>query len=60
MLTTLAAYSNLDHNTGYTQHTVDVSGYAGQTVTVKFTGTETDTSGGTTDFVIDDTALTTK
>ncbi|TQF01656.1 glycoside hydrolase [Kitasatospora acidiphila] len=60
VLTTLATYSNLDHNTGYTQHTVDVSGYAGQTVTVKFTGTETDTSGGTTDFVIDDTALATK
>ena len=31
----------------------------GQTVTVKFTGSETDTSGGTTSFVIDDTALTT-
>jgi hypothetical protein len=59
VLTTLAGYSNLDHNTGYTQHTVDVSAYAGQTVTVKFTGKETDTNGGTTDFVIDDTSLTT-
>ncbi|MCC9310319.1 glycoside hydrolase [Kitasatospora sp. RB6PN24] len=60
VLTTLASYSNLDHNSGYTQHTVDVSAYAGQTVTVKFTGTETDANGGTTDFVVDDTSLTTK
>jgi hypothetical protein len=57
VLATLATYSNLDHNTGYTQESSDMSAYAGQTVTVKFTGTETDTKGGTTDFVFDDTAL---
>ncbi|HEV2374084.1 MAG TPA: glycoside hydrolase family 9 protein [Streptosporangiaceae bacterium] len=57
VLTTLATFSNLSHNTGYTQHTYDVSAYDGQTVTVKFTGTETDANGGTTDFVLDDTAL---
>ena len=57
VLATLATYSNLDANTGYAQQSADMSAYAGQTVTVKFTGTETDTDGGTTDFVIDDTAL---
>ncbi|HLX47018.1 MAG TPA: hypothetical protein VKS82_01680, partial [Streptosporangiaceae bacterium] len=57
VLTTLATFSNLNAASGYQQHSYDVSAYAGQTVTVKFTGTETDTNGGTTDFVIDDTAL---
>src|SRR5579863_1868321 len=59
VLTTLATFSNLNAASGYQQHSYDVSAYAGQTVTVKFTGTETDTNGGTTDFVIDDTALNT-
>jgi len=57
VLATLATYSNLDPNTGYTQQSADLSAYAGQTITLKFTGTETDTNGGTTDFVFDDTAL---
>jgi endoglucanase len=57
VLDTLATYSNLNANTGYAQHTFTVSAYAGQTITVKFTGTETDADGGTTNFVIDDTAL---
>ncbi|MFI0719437.1 glycosyl hydrolase family 8 [Streptomyces sp. NPDC021224] len=60
VLTTLATYSNLDHANGYTQHTADVSAYAGRTVTLRFTGTETDANGGTTSFVLDDTALTTR
>lgn len=59
VLTTLATYSNLNKAAGYTQHSFDVSSYAGQTVTLKFTGAETDTSGGTTSFVADDTALQT-
>jgi serine protease len=54
--TTLATLSNLDKNTGYVQKTFDVSALAGQTVTVKFTGTED--SSAQTSFVIDDTALT--
>ncbi|AUG75173.1 glycoside hydrolase [Kitasatospora sp. MMS16-BH015] len=58
VLTTLATYSNLDKNTGYTQRTFNLSPYLGQTVTLKFTGTETDANGGTTDFTIDDAALT--
>ncbi|MEY9932665.1 hypothetical protein ABH926_007316 [Catenulispora sp. GP43] len=60
VLTTLATFSNLDKVSGYTQHTSDVSAYAGQTVTLRFTGKETDTKGGTTSFVLDDTALNTK
>jgi hypothetical protein len=54
VLTTLATFSNLNAASGYTQHSYSVSGYAGQTVTVKFTGSED--SSGPTSFVIDDTA----
>lgn len=57
LLGTVGSFSNLDAAAGYAQHSADLSAYAGQTVTVKFTGSETDTSGGTTDFVVDDTAL---
>ncbi|MDJ0344291.1 putative Ig domain-containing protein [Streptomyces sp. H10-C2] len=52
---TLATYSNLNKNTGYAQKSFDLSSFAGQTVSVKFTGTE-DVSLQTS-FVIDDTAL---
>ncbi|WP_370155211.1 putative Ig domain-containing protein [Streptacidiphilus sp. EB129] len=55
VLGTLAGYSNLNHNTGYAQHSFDLSPYAGQTVTLQFTGTED--SELQTSFVIDDTAL---
>ncbi|MBY8886934.1 immune inhibitor A [Streptomyces sp. PTM05] len=55
VLGTLATYSNLNAASGYTQRTFDLSGYAGQTVTVKFTGTED--AQKQTSFVIDDTAL---
>ncbi|MFC8714458.1 M1 family aminopeptidase [Streptomyces sp. NPDC057197] len=54
---TLATYSNLDKNTGYAQKTVDVSSYAGQTVSLSFTGTED--SSLRTSFVLDDVALDT-
>lgn len=54
--TTLATFSNLNHISGYAQHTYDVSSFSGQTVTLTFTGTE-DVSLQTS-FVIDDTALT--
>nr|WP_245791729.1 putative Ig domain-containing protein [Actinacidiphila rubida] len=53
--TTLATYSNLNKNTGYAQKSVNLSSYAGQTVTLKFTGTED--SSLQTSFVIDDTAV---
>ncbi|MGV9701216.1 M1 family aminopeptidase [Streptomyces sp. NPDC003483] len=53
--TTLATYSNLNKNTGYAQKSFDVSAFAGQTVTVAFTGTED--SSLRTSFVLDDVAL---
>jgi hypothetical protein len=55
VLSTLHTYSNLDHNTGYAQHSFSLSAYAGQNITLKFTGTEDYTK--QTSFVIDDTAL---
>ncbi|MFI5966889.1 hydrolase [Streptomyces asoensis] len=55
VLGTLATYSNLDAASGYTRRTLGLSGYAGQTVTLRFTGTEG--SKLQTSFVIDDTAL---
>jgi hypothetical protein len=55
--TTIATFSNLNHNTGYAQHTIPLGSFAGQTVTLKFTGTED--SSLQTSFVVDDTAVTT-
>jgi hypothetical protein len=55
VLTTLATYSNLDAISGYAQHSFDLSAYAGQTVTLKFTGAED--SIDQTSFVLDDTAI---
>ncbi|HEY3501380.1 MAG TPA: hydrolase [Actinocatenispora sp.] len=54
--TTLASYSNVDATSGYAQKSVDLAAYAGQTVTLRFTGTEG--SKLATSFVLDDTALT--
>ncbi|WP_409179296.1 putative Ig domain-containing protein [Amycolatopsis sp. VS8301801F10] len=54
--TTLATYSNLNQANGYQLRTVDMSAYAGQTVTLTFTGTED--SSLQTSFCLDDTALT--
>ncbi|MFJ9841572.1 putative Ig domain-containing protein [Kitasatospora sp. NPDC101155] len=55
--TTLATFSNVNAAAGYTVHSYDLSAFAGQSVTVKFTGTED--SSLQTSFVLDDTALTT-
>ncbi|MDH6116963.1 PKD repeat protein [Kitasatospora sp. GAS204A] len=55
VLGTLATYSNLNHNTGYAQHTFNLGAYAGQQVTLKFTGVEDFEY--QTSFVLDDTAL---
>ncbi len=57
VLATLHTYSNLDADSKWDQATFSVSQFAGQTVTLKFTGTETDAYYGTTDFVLDDVAL---
>ena len=56
LLKTLATYSNLNKNTGYAVHTNDLSAYIGQTVVIKFTGTED--SSLQTSFVLDDVTLT--
>jgi subtilase family serine protease len=53
--TTEATYSNVNANTGYAQKTFDLSSFAGQTVTLKFTGTED--SSLATDFLLDDAAV---
>jgi hypothetical protein len=55
--TTLATFSNLNHITGYAQHSYSLGSFAGQTVTLKFTGTED--SSLQTSFVVDDTAVNT-
>jgi hypothetical protein len=55
VLATLYTYSNLNQNTGYSLHSFNLSSYAGQTITLKFTGTEDYTQ--QTSFVIDDTAM---
>ncbi len=53
---TLATYSNLNKANGYVQKTFNVAAFAGQTVTLKFSGTEN--SSRRTSFVVDDAALT--
>ena len=55
--TTVASYSNANAATGYTQKTIDLSSYAGQSVTLKFNGVED--SSLQTSFVIDDTSIQT-
>jgi hypothetical protein len=55
VLATLATFSNLNAATGYLQYTDSLAAYAGQTVTLEFTGAED--SEYQTSFVIDDTAL---
>jgi hypothetical protein len=55
VLSTLATYSNLNHNTGYAQKSFDVSSFKGQTVQVFLVGTED--SSLQTSFVVDDFTL---
>ncbi|WP_406197322.1 putative Ig domain-containing protein [Kitasatospora sp. NBC_01560] len=55
--TALKTYSNVDAAAGYQLRTFDLSAYAGQTVTLKFAGTED--SSLQTSFVIDDTSIQT-
>ncbi|HEY0179539.1 MAG TPA: protease pro-enzyme activation domain-containing protein [Dokdonella sp.] len=56
VLATLSTYSNLNKNTGYAVHTNTLTPYIGQTVVLKFTGTED--SSLQTSFVLDDVTLT--
>lgn len=55
VLATLATYSNLNHNTGYTQKSFNVAAYKGQTIRVYLVGAED--SSLQTSFVVDDFAL---
>ncbi|MFF1586693.1 hydrolase [Streptomyces sp. NPDC058286] len=55
VLSTLGTYSNLDAASGYALKTFNLSAYAGQSVTVKLTGTEGSTL--QTSFVVDDTSV---
>ncbi|GAA4564504.1 M4 family metallopeptidase [Micromonospora coerulea] len=55
VLATLATYSNLNKAAGYSQKSFSLATYAGQTVTLKFTGVED--SSLQTSFVVDDTAV---
>ncbi|MGZ5403708.1 MAG: S8 family serine peptidase [Nocardioides sp.] len=55
--TTLGTFSNLNKGSSYVQRSFNLSAFTGRTVTVRFTGTED--SSLATNFVIDDTSLTT-
>ena len=52
----MASYSNVDATGAYVPHSVNLGAYAGQTVTLSFTGTEDGSL--QTSFVLDDTAVT--
>lgn len=55
VLATLGTFSNLNHATGYQQHSFDVSSFKGQTIKIRFNGHED--ASLQTSFVIDDVAL---
>ena len=55
VLRTCATYSNLNASPNYVQRTCDLRPYIGQTVTIKFTGTEDESL--KTGFLIDDVSL---
>ncbi|MCX5207043.1 M28 family peptidase [Streptomyces sp. NBC_00237] len=52
---TLQSFSNVDANTGYEQKTYDLAEFAGQTVALKFNGTEDQSL--QTSFVVDDVTV---
>jgi Putative Ig domain len=56
--TTVQSFSQANKGSGYVLRTVDLSSFAGQTITVKWTGIERATLHGNTSFFIDDTSLT--
>ncbi|MFD7451055.1 protease pro-enzyme activation domain-containing protein [Kitasatospora sp. NPDC059827] len=56
--TTVKTWSNVDAAAGYVQQTVDLTSFAGKSVTLKFTGTEDGSN--QTSFVLDDVALNVK
>jgi serine protease len=56
VLTTLATYSNKNATSHYVRHSFSLNAYAGQTITIKFTGKETLLHHNTS-FFVDDNAL---
>ena len=58
VVSTLATYTNLNKNLTYTLKTFDLLGFKGQTIRVRFQGTED--ASKQTSFVVDDTAVTIK
>jgi Putative Ig domain/PLD-like domain len=57
VLATLGTLSNQNEGTGYVEHSYSMSSFIGQTITIKFTGTETLGGGYDTSFFEDDNAL---
>jgi hypothetical protein len=55
VLSTPGKWSNLDHNPGYAQWSVNLASYVGQTIKIRLTGSED--SIDQTSFVLDDVAL---
>lgn len=55
VLSTLATFSNLNHATGYQQHTFDLTSFRGQIIQIFFSGVED--SQLQTSFVLDDVSL---
>jgi hypothetical protein len=55
VLATIGSFSNVNAASGYQQHSANLAAYVGQTITLKFTGSED--SSLQTSFVVDDTAL---
>jgi uncharacterized protein (TIGR03437 family) len=58
VLATLATYSNLNASSSYSQKSFNLNAYIGQTIRVRFYGTEDFSL--QTSFLVDDTALTTQ
>ncbi len=56
VLATLATYSNVNAASGYSLHSLNMNAWIGQTVQIRFIGTED--SSLETSFVIDDVTLT--
>ena len=57
MLATLGTLSNQNEGSGYVEHSYSLGNYAGQTITIKYTGKETLGDGYDTNFFEDDNAL---
>jgi subtilase family serine protease len=57
VLATLGTLSNQNEGSGYVEHSYSLGNYAGQTITIKYTGKETLGDGYDTNFFEDDNAL---